>query len=48
MPRGRDGAIGAPASPLPTPRAAEVHLFVDQRITRLELGSLKDLDDQHC
>jgi len=41
------GRRGTPASP--TPQAAEVNFFVDQRFRRLELGTLlKDHDDQKC
>ena len=40
---GCDGCVRTP----PTP--AEVHLFVDQRFCKLELGTLlKGHDDQHC
>ena len=40
------GCDGCTRTPL---QAAEIHFFVDQRFSRLELGTLlKDHDDQHC
>lgn len=44
---GGDGGLGRVRPHLL--KAAKVHLFVDQRISRLELGTqLKHHDDQHC
>lgn len=40
--------MGAPAPP-PPQQAPAVHLFVDQRFGRLQLGTLlKEYDDQRC